>query len=639
MKKLLSLVIPVMFFTSIHAQTLFTYGTKTVSKTEFIKAFDKNPSADSNRQASLKEYLNLYINFKLKVQVAYDEKLNENEEYKLEAENFKRQLTENAVNEEADINSLMHEAFERSQKDIQLAQVFVEVPKGKDTAGAYKQIMQAYTALKEGKDFGEVSEQFSPDSATKQLKGNMGYITVFSLPYTIENIVYALQAGGYTLPYRSSIGYHIFKKLSERQALGKRKIQQVLLPVPASFSDEEKKAVAQKADSLYALLKAGALFEELQQQYSNNQNENENNNTIEVGVGEYNADFENQVFALQKTGEVSKPFATAYGYNLIKLAAIAPVAKDENDVSSRADIQEKTERDDRLSAIKKTLVEKWLVATKYKPAVYDAKELWAYTDSFINQASAAKFKKINKTTPLFSFANKTITVSEWLPYINEKKQAGDELATHAYSNIMKAFIADKCSEYYRDNLYAYNAALRKQVKEFNDANLLFAVMDKHVWGKAAEDSAGLKKYYDAHLSNYVWAPGASALVITAANKERANEIATKIKNNPSQWRVITESNGANVQADSSRFEQEQLPFKPANPEAGFMSAPAQNTADNTYSFMYITQVYNQPEQRSFDDARGLVINDYQQVIEEKWLTELKKKYPVKVNDAVFATIK
>ncbi len=94
MKKILSLVIPVICF-SVHAQTLFKYGNKAVSKVEFVKAFDKNPNPDSNRKASLQEYLNLYINFKLKVQAAYDEKLNENADYKMESDDFKTKLTDN----------------------------------------------------------------------------------------------------------------------------------------------------------------------------------------------------------------------------------------------------------------------------------------------------------------------------------------------------------------------------------------------------------------------------------------------------------------------------------------------------------------------------------------------------------------
>jgi peptidyl-prolyl cis-trans isomerase SurA len=67
--------------------------------------------------------------------------------------------------------------------------------------------------------------------------------------------------------------------------------------------------------------------------------------------------------------------------------------------------------------------------------------------------------------------------------------------------------------------------------------------------------------------------------------------------------------------------------------------PVKNDIDGTYTFNYIIKVYKQNEQRNFDDARGMVISDYQQVLEDRWLAQLKKKYPVKVNTAVFNSIK
>ncbi len=43
--------------------------------------------------------------------------------------------------------------------------------------------------------------------------------------------------------------------------------------------------------------------------------------------------------------------------------------------------------------------------------------------------------------------------------------------------------------------------------------------------------------------------------------------------------------------------------------------------------------------RSFEEARGLVLNDYQQVVEDKWIESLMKKYPVKINESVLNSIR
>jgi len=195
---------------SAKAQTLFTYGDKAVSRQEFLTAFNKNPDTAGNRAEKLQQYLSLYENFKLKIQAAYDEKLHQTSQFKLDAENFREQLTENYINEQANIQQLVHEAFLRSQKDILIAEIFVE-NKTADTTFAYAQIQKAYNSLAAGNSFEKTVQEFSTDTAEKALNGIVGYITVFSLPYEVENILYNLKPGNFSAVYHSGAGYHILK--------------------------------------------------------------------------------------------------------------------------------------------------------------------------------------------------------------------------------------------------------------------------------------------------------------------------------------------------------------------------------------------------------------------------------------------
>ncbi|MEO8710655.1 MAG: hypothetical protein ABI405_00960, partial [Parafilimonas sp.] len=89
MKKIIFLFVMLAVINSVQAQTLFTYGTHAVSKNEFLEAFNKNPDTTGNRQEKLKQYLDLYVNFRLKLQAAYDEKANTNADLKAETDNFK----------------------------------------------------------------------------------------------------------------------------------------------------------------------------------------------------------------------------------------------------------------------------------------------------------------------------------------------------------------------------------------------------------------------------------------------------------------------------------------------------------------------------------------------------------------------
>lgn len=640
-KKWILLALGAGFSQMLFSQTLFSYGTKQVGKEEFLKAYNKNPNPNGSRKDGLKEYLNLYINYKLKVQAAYDEKLNEQPSFRYESANFKKQVADNIINEEANVKELVKEAFSRSQKDIHVAQVFIEVKAGTDTLAAYKEIQKAYAQLKAGKNFGETSAAFSNDESTKQTKGDLGYITVFTLPYEFENEIYKLKPGEFSAPYKSSLGYHIFTNISERSAEGKRKVAQVLITIPAGSTDDAKKNFATVADTVYRKALRGYSFDKLVAEYSTDRASLYNKGVLpEIAVGQFSGDFEQKAYQLKTINEISKPFLTNYGWHILKLIEVTPISKSFDDVVATALLKQQVERDDRIAIAKKSLIQKWMKLCKFKAEPIDEKELVTYSDSAATNHSITSFKKITPQTVLFSFAKQKVTGDDWAKFIKATKQSGSPLSNKSYLDIYKEYQRIVANEYYHDHLEDYNENLQQQSKEFDEANLLFGAMDKHVWSKAGEDSTGLQKHYTANASKYMWATGVSALIVTCTSKDLANEVIGKLKTNIGDWRNIVSSYGTTVVADSSRYEQNQLPVKQQiENKVGFISTPEKNSSDESYTFLYVTALHNKAEQRSFEDARGMVINDYQQVLEEKWLNELKRKYPVKVNDTVWSQVK
>ncbi len=637
MKHYLSIVGLVLVANTVFGQTLFTYGDKPVSKQDFLTAFNKNPPTKEERRKALDEYLGLYINYKLKVQAGYDEELNKQPSFIDESKNFKHQIAENVINDEVGIKSLSQEAMLRSMKDLHVAQVFVEIPKKGDTTKAYQQITAAYKALQAGKSFEDVAVQFSSDESTKKSKGDLGFITAFTLSYSFENEIYKLKVGAYSKPYKSSFGYHIFKVTAERPALGKRRISQIMIATPPNATDDVKKQYLSHADSVYKLIKAGEAFDKMATEYSNDYKTANNGGEIgNIGIGQYNADFEKQVFALQNVGEVSKPFASAYGYHILKLLEITAPPKDLEDAAALAIVKQQVEKDERLALFKKNLLHnKWLKVTKYTPWAYDTAAFRAYTDSNILSKITNGIKEVSDTTVLFSFEKKKIYAADWAVHIVKLLQN----PIVDYTSMMKDFIDLSCTQYYSYNLELYSESMQAQVKEFDEANLLFAAMDKHVWGKTGTDIEGLKEYYSKHKESYQWNSSVTALVINAKTKELATEVANKLKQSIQDWHSITAAYGADVNTDSGRFELSQLPIKQvfANKD-GIVTEPEKNANADGYSFIYVLKAHPTKEQRSFEDAKGAVTNDYQQVLEKEWIASLKKKYPVAIKQAVWQTI-
>ncbi len=622
----------------VKAQTLFTYGTHAVSKKEFLDAYNKNPDTTANKEQSLKDYLDLYVNFRLKLQAAYDEKANTNADLISEADNFKGQLAENYINQQADITKLLHEAFVRSQKDIQLQQVFVKF-QGNDSVQAYAAIQKAYNDLKAGKSFNEVATAYSTDSSVKAVQGNVGYITVFTLPYNLETFIYNIKPGNYSGIYKSNVGYHIFKNVSERPALGRRRIEQLLFSLYPGYTNEQEDFIKHTADSVYGLLQKGTPFEPLYSVYGHTSYD-QGPNVMEIKVGDYDADFEEPVFNLKNADDFTKPFKTNYGYNIVKLNQILPVPANENDINYIAWLQTQIQNDGRLDAAKNVLVESWLPKTGFKEMPYKHSDLWIYTDSTLQNSAKlpVNYKGFTSETILFQFTKEKFSVKNWISYLNNNGVAINPNIKINYEKLMHDYIRTSCGAYYRKHIEEFDTAAPEQLKEFNDANMLFYVMDKHVWSKASDDSTGLKKYYTQHAAEYQWKQSVTALVISAQDKKTADSIALKIKNNPQDWRNIVAVYNA-VYADSNRYEIDQLPVhQQVRAEKDYQTTSEVNEAGDSYTFVHVLQIYNQPQQKSFEEAKGIVINEYQQQLEKDWLNVLKKQYPVKVNAAVLNTL-
>ena len=165
--------------------------------------------------------------------------------------------------------------------------------------------------------------------------------------------------------------------------------------------------------------------------------------------------------------------------------------------------------------------------------------------------------------------------------------------------------------------------------------MLFEVMEKQVWSKAAADSIGLLKYYNANKQQYIWAPSADALIMNSVSEAIANDALDSLKAG-SSWKALVEMKQGELQGDSGRFELTQINGD-AKASPGSYSAITKNP-DGTATFTKYFKFYANGDQRSFEDSRGMIINDYQTVVENKWLDELRKKYPVNVNEALLKAI-
>jgi peptidyl-prolyl cis-trans isomerase SurA len=627
---------------SLNAQTLFTYADKNVSANEYMKAFNKvYPAPVTDKAKKMREYLDLYINSKLKIHEAvsrgYDSMPGFVEEYTA----LRNQVIENYMNDTESLNGLINEAFDRSQKDIKVQHIFIPYNSGvnSDSLVVKLKIQEAYMELQSGKSFDDVALKFSGDPSVSQNKGNLGYITVFSLPYQFENIIYKLSPGKFSAPYKSNSGYHIFKNLGERKAVGRIKVSQILLAVPPGSDEPTKIRTAAQADSIYARLQKGDDFGKLATAFSNDVVSSASNGLMpEFGLGTFDPAFEAAAFSLLKDGAISKPFFTNHGYHIVKRMSLTPPESVKNKKNLDV-IRSLVEKDGRANVAKNKLYNKILTQTGYKQFNVDQAMLQMYLDSVLASRSPSLGNPVNKSTALFSVGKSTKTANDLLTYSITNRYKADGSGLKPFNELNEEFKRNAVMEYYRAHLEEFNEEFNIQMKELKDGNLFFDIMMREVWSTAQSDTLGQRKFYDQNKSKYKWNYSADAVIFYCGDDATAKSFRDILVKDKSKWKEALENFSDKITSDSARFEVTKIPgAQKATAKAGTITNIVKNKDDKSASFALIFKIYPLPAQKTFADARGDVVSDFQDAIDKKWIIELKKKYPVKVNEEVLKSI-
>lgn len=278
-----------------------------------------------------------------------------------------------------------------------------------------------------------------------------------------------------------------------------------------------------------------------------------------------------------------------------------------------------------------------LAKTGYKKntAVADAM-LYLYADS-------AAYSKEKQQYPIakeviFSLGNTAVKASEWFNFAMNYKLNKDLYKGESNSELLEKFIHTTANTYYRSHLEEYSPEFKYQLQEFKEGNLFYEIMDKKVWNRSSGELTAVRQYYEANKDHFAWGESAEVILVNAKSYAYAAYAQENMKAGMDWQKIASESEGM-IQGDSSRYELSQLPIKTgAKLVEGSILEIVKNDADASASFIKVIKVYPANMPRSFEEAKSLVINEYQKQLEESWMKELTARYPVKVNAAVFQSL-
>lgn len=627
---------------------------------EFVYIYTKNNKKASFKKKDLNEYMNLFVDYKLKVKEAKTLGYDTIPQLKNELANYRKQLAQPYLIDKDKNEALVKEAYDRTKNEVRASHILVKVSQNAspaDTLKAYEKIMALRKKVVEGgEDFNELAKTSSEDPSAKTNAGDLGYFTALQMVYPFEDAAFKTPVGQVSMPIRSQFGYHLIYVNDKRPAKGQIETEHIMIVSNDKMSKEDKDKAKTKIYEIYELLKNGSNFEDLAKKYSDDKQSAVKGGLLPMfGAGSRQRmvpEFEAAAFALKHDGDYSEPIQTAYGWHIIKRVKLEPIPSYEK---MHKELQLKVERDVRSEVSKQSYINTLKTGYNFK----ENKDLLKGLNTIVNQnIFAARWNKPENVSDgdkmLFSFADVNVTLNEFVDYIYNSQRRAKRTNIDVYlNNKYNDYVNAKVLEYEDTQLEKKYPKFKTQMQEYEDGVLIFEIMQKQIWNKASQDSAGLRNYYETHKSDFIYPIRYKGTLYTCKDKEIAGKIYAMLQAGEKAEDIVKKINAdseLNSKYKTSTFNskttQEFIILKKKlfskdkkkkyKTFTKGINKPYKN--GDSYYVMVVNEIL-QPEQRQFDDSKGLVTAAYQDVIQEEWLSELRKKADIKINKKVLYSAK
>ena len=612
---------------------LMTINGKDIKLSEFEYLYHKNNQQQVEKE-TLEQYVDRFVLYKQKVADAEAAGIDTTDLFIREFEGYQKDLAAPYLVEDTSYHwQMVAEAYERYKKEIDIDHFML--PLGNtpaETQSALNRMDSIRNCVLAGEKWDELAAKYSSDPSKARNHGHYGYISAGMFPYSFENEVYGTAVGEVSKPFKTQFGVHMVRvnNMRDRDDVHAKHILKLF---PQNATEEQKAECKHKMDSIYALLKAGVNFEEMAKAESQDGSARNGGELGWFGRGRMVKPFEDVAFALAD-GEISEPFATQFGYHVIKKVAhgVAPL----NEI--RTGLENAISRDERAGLIKERRITDLKNKYNYRLNPDFEKMLNAKLAAGYDSAFVANNIKGNKMT-MFTFGGKhSATVGELMTHINPKSRFATADDAKAYVLSCVEPVAEKAlTDYHARELVKSNPDYRNLLNEYRDGMMLFEISNRRVWKAASKDTVGLENYFNEHRADYTWdEPRFKGIILSAKNDSVLDLVKADIQRMAAD--TLTE---ALHQKYGTDIRMERMVVKKGeNNLADYLAFHEGDKPERKgyESFMILEGgVIAQPEEMA--DVRGAVTSDYQDVLEQRWKEELAVKYPAKINQKVLKQVK
>ena len=638
MKKYFLLLFITLNLNSFSQEVLLEIENDKITLDEFSHIFNKNNDNEKIDKEYLDEYIELFINFKLKVKEAKNLGFDTVATFIDELNGYRKQLAKPYLRDDNFNDELFDEALDRIQFDINANHILINI-NDENNDEALNKINDIRREIINGNiSFEDAAVKYSDDKSAKENKGNLGYFTAFMMVYDFETAAYTTDINDISKPVKTKYGYHIIKVNERRKAVGERKVAHIMFKTGKNAKPDKINDAQNKINKTYDLLKNGDRFAEVAERFSEDRSTAVKGGVLPpFGVGKMVFEFESQAFKLNSPGDFSEPFRTDFGWHIVMLLEDFPVILNDD---LYLKVKTGIERDSRSKLSSEFMAKK----------LKDQYKLKVYKENF-NTLRRAAVNDVQKTTwdgknaldldnPLFKIESMIFYQNDFTDYILKNQKNNNN-----FDNLYLDFLDKSLFVYEESQLENKYPDFKVLLNEYREGILLFDLTNKNVWKKAVEDSLGLIKYFSDNSDSYQWETRLSASIYTCIDLSIAKKVKSLLYKlnrgsieNSAILEKINKDSPLNLSIESNNFLSGDNKYVDMIDWKKGISKDIV-TDDGSYVIINVNEVLPAGNM-TLDAVKGKVISDYQKFLDDQWILYLRDKYKYSVNkDLLYTLIK
>ena len=622
---------------------LLTISEEPVLANEFVRVYNKNLNlVQDDSQKEVESYLELFINYKLKLAEARFLGYDKDPVYLRELRSYKNQLTQNYLTDSNVTDDLVLEAYDRTLNEIRVQHVLVRVKEFEtDTLKAYTEI-QAFQERLKNDTFESLKKEVHDGKSV--FVEDLGFFTAFKMVYNFETTAFNTKVGEISNPFRTKFGFHVLKVLEKRKSKGQVSVAHIMI---ANTQKDTMLVAKDRIQELYRLLLQGEDFGNLAKQFSDDKSSSMRNGKLKpFKSGQINSiSFGNTAFSLKEKGDISEPIQTEFGWHILKLINKQPVDEFKK---IKEDLEDQVRKDSRSQIVKVKMLDNLLTHYKLKglnPNIALLKSNIIYNSSNNTWELSDNF---NDLRSILTIQKTSYSYRDFLIFLNKNNKLTNKNRTTklTLNKQYKLFLEQSVFQYQKDNLENENQDFANILNEYREGLLLFELMQDKIWEGAKNDSVGIKAFYNLNKEYYLWPDRVVGSVVRSSNLKNVKKVRKLwIKGYSNQMiDELLNKTKQNVIFSNGEFALGESPLPQSftitpGVESGVKSPISKVIEENNSFYVVNVNEFKPQSQKSLEEAKGQLISDYQTKLEAQWILELKSKFDVNVNQDIFQKVK